>query len=229
MEFILILFSLYFITFLFAVLRETTFSMVFSLIVVFFIACILVFNLGFYFLGFMILIIYLGAIAVLFLFMVMLFDRAEYKIFTLEYTSNKKYINIFFCLMGSICLSFLIFYLLDFFDASIENISYTKEDLTNLKSALFLFNNYNLSAYDNVSLFIGSNYSYETFNLNSNFSDAELIGFDLYIKYFFLLIMSGLGLLVAMIGCIIITKSSFLDKFERRTQRIEKQLSRFKI
>lgn len=226
MELILFILSIYFVIFLFALLRETTFNMVFSLILVFLIACILLFNFQFYFLGFVVLIIYLGAIAVLFLFMVMLFDRSEYKIFSLQNgLKNKSYKMIIFCFLISFLLSFSFFFLLNFVEI-FELNPYTPEDLKHLKLAISLLTKEKIQS---LPLFLGVNTTYESFNIYSNFSDAELIGFDLYLKYFFLLLMSGLGLLIAMIGCIIITKSSFLDKFERKNQQIETQLSRFKI
>jgi len=212
----------YFSFFLFALLRETTFSMVFSLIIVFMLACILVFNFKFYFLGFMILIIYLGAIAVLFLFMVMLFDRAEYKIFSVTSKNNKSYLFLFISFLFSLLLTFLIFYIL-YQDVICTSGCY-------MEKVRFFLKDYN-SIYSYINLFFGHRISSlnENFNIFLECTDAQLIGIELFQKYFFLLFMSGLGLLVAMIGCILITKSSFLDKFQRRNQSIEKQLSRFKI
>jgi NADH:ubiquinone oxidoreductase subunit 6 (subunit J) len=268
---ILFLIAIYIFLFIFCVIQEKTFLMVFSLIMVFIVACFLVITLKFEFLGFLILIIYVGAIAVLFLFMVMLFDRAEYKIFNFKKIS--KFYKIFSFFLSMLLTFIVLFFLFEVLHSTIESENsgyssfYEKNNYFLFKSYLtFLNNNYlnrdieliffsdilkSLDFLQNLSTEVNSidisvinnfflqddSYIYiKKFlghdllnNKKSNFTDIELVGLNLYYNYFIILFIGGLGLLVAMIGCILITKSSILNKIPRKSQIIEEQLSRFKI
>lgn len=248
MDFLSIIIISYLLAFVFTLLRETTFSMVFSLIIVFIIACLFLFKINFVFLGFMILIIYIGAIAVLFLFMVMLFDRTEYKKQQkFEKSSKLKICGLAF--FGFSLITFLFFnvMVLDFYNFDFNTFTLKSNLFKNISEKIlhntggitmpvdliqkhadrvFPENGQNQQSVAGAGLgkFFG-HLDYVTFYC----SDVWVIGSVLYKKYFILLIMSGFGLLVAMMGCILITKSSFMDKFNRKNQKIEKQLSRFKI
>jgi NADH-quinone oxidoreductase subunit J len=209
------LFFIYVVLFFFAVAQETTFSMVFSLILVFLVACFLVISLGFEFLGYLILIVYIGAIAVLFLFMVMLFDRSEYKMFNLVTTRESK--MIIFILSLVLSMSFpVLFY--DF----VHSYPILENQLTP-ESIHFLFGGkggeeIRTGAFSHDSKF-------ETINI----TDIELIGLSLYSDFFIPFLLAGFGLLIAMIGCIILTRNSFLKTKVRKTQVIEDQLNRYKL
>jgi NADH:ubiquinone oxidoreductase subunit 6 (subunit J) len=219
----LILFISYLFLFIFAVIQETTFSMVFSLILVFLVACFLVISLGFEFLGYLILIVYVGAIAVLFLFMVMLFDRSEYKMFGLTSIKESKSLIIVMCLLFAMAISILFFdFIFDYplirelnANESVKFLSYTSDAKNNVLESNFLLERFFITHQNNVSVI--------------NISDIELLGLSLYTDFFIPLLLAGFGLLVAMIGCIILTRTSFLKKKFRKTQIIEDQLNRFKL
>jgi NADH-quinone oxidoreductase subunit J len=66
---------------LLSIVHQSIFFSIFFLIALFFCSSFLFILLGFEFIGFLYLIVYVGAVAVLFLFMVMLFDKSEYLFF----------------------------------------------------------------------------------------------------------------------------------------------------
>jgi len=223
-----ILFLLYLSLFIFAVIQETTFAMVFSLILVFLVACFLVISLGFEFLGYLILIVYVGAIAVLFLFMVMLFDRSEYKMFNITPLKENKFLIIILSILIAIFISNSFFEFI--YSFSVEPLL-----LDNTNNILTL-RRFNTSTFDinyktGIDL-IRSKFIETPHDINKGLihvSDIELVGLSLYSDFFIPLLLAGCGLLVAMIGCIILTRSSFLKKKFRKTQIIEDQLNRYKL
>lgn len=224
----LILFISYLFLFIFAVIQETTFAMVFSLILVFLVACFLVISLGFEFLGYLILIVYVGAIAVLFLFMVMLFDRSEYKMFGSNVLRENKFLIVFLCILLALSISISLFeFIFDY--RLLLNLDWDKTikfvPSSSCSSKTFI----NLDVTENSFLldrFLGAHCINST---SINISDIELVGLSIYTDFFIPLLLAGFGLLVAMIGCIILTRSSFLKKKFRKTQVIEDQLNRFKL
>jgi NADH:ubiquinone oxidoreductase subunit 6 (subunit J) len=180
----------------------------------------------------MILIIYIGAIAVLFLFMVMLFDRTEYKkIIKFEQSSN---LIIFLLALFAFVIGGFLFVnilVIDLFNFDFSTLEFTKKKLG--FDAVPVLKKYAFRVFPENGLLIseaglGKFFSHSKI-AQMDCPDVYLIGKFLYTKYFILLIIAGFGLLVAMMGCILITKSSFMDKFNRKNQKIEKQLSRFKI
>jgi NADH-quinone oxidoreductase subunit J len=215
-----ILFTLYLLLFFFAVVQETTFAMVFSLICVFLVACFLVIYLGFEFLGYLILIVYVGAIAVLFLFMVMLFDRAEYKIFNISGSRSNR----IFAVLVSFIIAFLIVSNLSYFiSADLNKPDFSSEQIRNLKSIFYCLDPVNMKYVDKL---FGAHVEVK---YPIHITDIQLIGFQLYTDFWISLIIAGFGLLVAMIGCIILTRLSPLVKKNHKNQQIENQLSRFKL
>lgn len=143
-------------------------------------------SLGVEFLGIIFMIVYVGAIAILFLFVVMMLN-----IKLIEFNENLlRYLP----LGGIIGFIFLIelFLILD-------------------KNYTFLVDNNN-------------SYFYTTWVNNFySFTNIELLGLVLYTKYFYLFLMAGLILLVAMIGAIVLT---LYFQLNIKRQNVFKQTSR---
>ena len=141
--------------------------------------------LGAEFFSFMLLIVYVGAIAVLFLFVVMM----------LNIKVNVSKFNKFSLLPIGLCIFFILFNqlstLITYFD-----LFYLKQDELILIS-----------------------WALE----NNNVTNIQAIGKVLYTNYSFLFLISGLILLVAMIGAIVLTMHQRIDV---KKQKIELQLAR---
>nr|YP_010199793.1 NADH dehydrogenase subunit 6 [Gracilaria ornata]UAD89751.1 NADH dehydrogenase subunit 6 [Gracilaria ornata] len=137
------------------------------------------------FLSFMLLIVYVGAIAVLFLFVVMMLNIKK---------MSKK--QDFFSIVP---IGLIIFFIL----------------FTQLSEIFNVFNVFHLK--QNNLIWIS--WIIE----NQNITNIQVIGNVLYTKYCFLFILSGLILLVAMIGAIVLTMHQRTDV---RKQKIEVQLNR---
>nr|AHZ58235.1 NADH dehydrogenase subunit 6 [Gracilaria vermiculophylla] len=137
------------------------------------------------FLSFMLLIVYVGAIAVLFLFVVMMLNVKKSSI-------NR---DLFSVLPIGISIFFVLF------------------------SQLFgVFNKLNISTLKQNKLIWVS-----WISESNNLMNIQVIGSVLYTKYCFLFILSGLILLVAMIGAIVLTMHQRTDV---KKQKIELQLNR---
>jgi len=208
---VIIFLILFFILFVLTVIQESTFIMIFSLISVFLLASAGLIYFSFEFLGYLLLIIYVGAVAVLFVFMVMLFDKSEYQIFQ-EARLAKE--NKFLIFVSSYFLSMILILIL----------------VLHLNFKFYYFLNY----LDDLD-FLYSNYIFNYLLPNSNtinlhiVSDVHAIGLVLYTDYFFPFILAGFGLLIAMVGAILITKNVYtriIDKSKRKLQSSEQQLSR---
>nr|YP_008994213.1 NADH dehydrogenase subunit 6 [Rhodymenia pseudopalmata]AGO19265.1 NADH dehydrogenase subunit 6 [Rhodymenia pseudopalmata] len=137
------------------------------------------------FLSFMLLIVYVGAIAVLFLFVVMM----------LNVKSIQLKLN-FFSLVSLGCLIFFILF--------IQVLGIIQE---------FNFFSLQQSYLTWTSWLLG----------NCALTNIEVVGGVLYTKYSFLFLLSGLILLVAMIGAIVLTMHQRTDV---KKQKIELQLTR---
>jgi len=158
---------------------------VISLIISFFLGGLLLMFLGAEFLAFVVLVVYIGALAVLFLFIVMLLDL---RLFSFYSFSNKKKYFFLFEKKYVILSSFLLFFM--FF------ISYVME----FKGILFLSSlngdlRYHLFYFDYISIF----YSY---------SNIYVFGSVLYTLFFVPFILTSILLLVSLIAAINITLSS---------------------
>jgi NADH-quinone oxidoreductase subunit J len=197
--------------FIFTVIQESTFIMIFSLISVFLLASGCLIYCSFEFLGYLLLIVYVGAVAVLFVFMVILFDKSEYQIFFEQKTIKENRILIFISVYFS---SIFIVLLLG---------------LNFILDYPFFFN------YIDEFNFLYSNFIYNYLFPDQNpidlstISDIHSIGLVLYTDYFFSFILSGLGLLIAMIGSILITRNYYTrvdDKSKRKIQKAENQIAR---
>jgi len=210
---VIIFLILFFILFVFTVIQESTFIMIFSLISVFLLASAGLIYFSFEFLGYLLLIIYVGAVAVLFVFMVMLFDKSEYQIFQ-EARLAKE--NKFLIFVSSYFLSMILILIL------VLHLNFKFYYFFNYLDDLdFLYSNY-------IFNYLLPNSNSNTINLHV-VSDVHAIGLVLYTDYFFPFILAGFGLLIAMIGAILITRNVYtriIDKSKRKLQSSEQQLSR---
>nr|UAD89501.1 NADH dehydrogenase subunit 6 [Gracilaria changii] len=185
----ILLFTVFSIFALFASLMVISLSnavhSVLFLILVFCNVASLLLLLGAEFLSFMLLIVYVGAIAVLFLFVVMMLN--------IKRTSVKQS----FFSLGPI--GFIIFLILFNQLSGIFDIL----DISSLKQNSLIWTSW--------------------ISESSNITNIQAIGNVLYTRYCFLFILSGLILLVAMIGAIVLTMHQRTDV---RKQKIELQLNR---
>nr|ART65145.1 Nad6 [Gracilaria changii] len=185
----ILLFTVFSILALFASLMVISLSnavhSVLFLILVFCNVASLLILLGAEFLSFMLLIVYVGAIAVLFLFVVMMLN--------IKRTSTKQS---FFSIVPIGIIIFLILFNQLSSVLDILNISHLKQ------------NNLVWTSWISES---------------NNITNIQAIGNVLYTQYCFLFILSGLILLVAMIGAIVLTMHQRTDV---KKQKIELQLNR---
>nr|YP_010199743.1 NADH dehydrogenase subunit 6 [Gracilaria isabellana]UAD89701.1 NADH dehydrogenase subunit 6 [Gracilaria isabellana] len=137
------------------------------------------------FLAFMLLIVYVGAIAVLFLFVVMMLNIKKMSVKQGFFSIVPIGLTIFFILFAQLSGVFHVF-----------SISHLKQDSLVWISWIME---------------------------NQNITNIQVVGKVLYTKYCFLFILSGLILLVAMIGAIVLTMHQRTDV---RKQKIEVQLNR---
>ncbi len=147
------------------------------LISVFFFASIIFILLGIDFFGFIFLIIYVGAIAVLFLFIVMMLNIQKIETDKLTYLTIGVFILIllFFEIFLSLCYNYLLIFETNDIFVSTININYI----------------YNL-------LLLKSDESFRFFTVES-------LGIMLYEYYPVQLMLAGLNLLIAMLGSIFLT------------------------
>jgi NADH-quinone oxidoreductase subunit J len=179
---------------LFVVVLPNPIYALICLILVFFSAAVFLLSINVNFLAMIYLIIYIGAIAILFLFVIMMFDLRE-----LQQQSSK--INDYSFLSISFSLCFLVLY--KFYglllDRMVTFIEYDK-----------YFNNYAKTKFESLRYF-----------LTYQHTDTLLFGTLLYDYYSYLFLVSGLILLTSMLGSIILalsTTEETLDK-ERQIQR----------
>lgn len=170
---------------------------------------------GIEFLSIMLIIIYVGAIAILFLFVVMMLD--------IHYTKqnlNEKlgYIPLT-TLIGSIFLIETFLLLSKFF---LPNNSFTKYFFTNVSGFTKEFD-YRESFSDfhiNSTSFTNYSVLLDKFDTITN---TETIGQVLYSYYIYFFLIAGIILIIALIGAVTLT---IQDKKIENKQRIYKQLSR---
>jgi NADH-quinone oxidoreductase subunit J len=135
--------SIVFIILLFAsIIHESIFFSIFFLIALFFCSSFIFILLGFEFIGFLYLIVYVGAVAVLFLFMVMLFDKSEYLFFSTQSHLNLED-KIVYQICGFLFASYYAFILFLFLNTSHIDMDFSYLDENNL---LFLNNATNLQS-----------------------------------------------------------------------------------
>ena len=163
--------------------KNTVYS-VFFLILVFVSVSILFIMIGAEFLGMIMLIVYVGAVAVLFLFVVMMLNVAEKRI----EAERKGFIN-------NISVGFIVG-LIIFLELLVVIGGWKYKDSFTPLSSL---------------------------NLNSNLSNTHALGNVLYTEYIHLFQISGMILLVAMIGAITLT---FSKRENIKRQSYLKQIQR---
>nr|YP_009511949.1 NADH dehydrogenase subunit 6 [Melanthalia intermedia]AXI97876.1 NADH dehydrogenase subunit 6 [Melanthalia intermedia] len=141
--------------------------------------------LGAEFLSFMLLIVYVGAIAVLFLFVVMMLNIKTDLIKSEDFSILPIGLIIFLILLAQLFNIFI--------DLNIINL---KQDIPT------------------YTIWVSESY---------NLTNIQTVGHVLYTEYSLLFILSGLILLIAMIGAIVLTMN---QKTDIKKQRIELQLIR---
>ena len=167
--------------------RNTVHSVFFLILDFISISCLFI-MIGAEFLGMIMLIVYVGAVAVLFLFVVMMLNVAEQKNTLFQSVSGGKHIPI--CLLISLIIFFEVIIV-------IGGWKY-KPDLLN-----------------SISL-----------NISSELTNTHALGYVLYTDYIHLFQLSGIILLVAMVGAIVLT---FRKRCGLKRQSYFKQISREKV
>ena len=166
--------------------RNTVHSVFFLILDFISVSCLFI-MIGAEFLGMIMLIVYVGAVAVLFLFVVMMLNVVEQKNTLFESASDGKHIPI------GLLISLIIF-----FEVIIVIGGWKyKPDLLN-----------------SISL-----------NISSELTNTHSLGYVLYTDYIHLFQLSGIILLVAMVGAIVLT---FRKRSGLKRQSYFKQISREK-
>ena len=164
--------------------RNTVHSVFFLILDFISVSCLFI-MIGAEFLGMIMLIVYVGAVAVLFLFVVMMLNVVEQKNTLFESSSDGKHIPI------GLLISLIIF-----FEVIIVIGGWKyKPDLLN-----------------SISL-----------NISSELTNTHSLGYVLYTDYIHLFQLSGIILLVAMVGAIVLT---FRKRSGLKKQSYFKQISR---
>ena len=167
--------------------RNTVHSVFFLILDFISVSCLFI-MIGAEFLGMIMLIVYVGAVAVLFLFVVMMLNVVEQKNTLFESSSDGKHIPI------GLLISLIIF-----FEVIIVIGGWKyKPDLLN-----------------SISL-----------NISSELTNTHALGYVLYTDYIHLFQLSGIILLVAMVGAIVLT---FRKRSGLKRQSYFKQISREKV
>ena len=169
-------------------ISKNTVHSVFFLILNFITVSCLFIMIGAEFLGMIMLIVYVGAVAVLFLFVVMMLNVAQEENTLFKSSSDGKHIPI------GLLISFIIFFEIIIV---IGGWKY-KPDLLN-----------------SISL-----------NISSELTNTHSLGYVLYTDYIHLFQLSGMILLVAMIGAIVLT---FKKRSGLKKQSYFRQISREKV
>lgn len=211
------------------------------LILVFFNSAGLLVLLGLDFMAFIFLIVYVGAIAVLFLFVIMMLSikLAEINEKRLRYLPINAILGLLFLIEISLILDTDLISLISFgsvFTMDPENSNLYAKSLENTSldfSLTSLFKqSYDLTV---ISLFenqIDALKFNEWSQLFSRSSNIESIGLSLYTYYFVFFLLASFILLVAMIGAIMLTMSKQVSikrqkVFQQNTRSFSETVSRF--
>jgi NADH:ubiquinone oxidoreductase subunit 6 (subunit J) len=207
---------LFLIFFILSIVHESIFFSIFFLITLFFISSFIFILIGFEFIGFLYLIVYVGAIAVLFLFMVMLFDKSEYLFFA---RVNNSPWNIMFKYFINF-LGFLVACTFSYSFFSLVNYPFCTESFLE-----FLVNSINTEI--KLESLVGSDVE----NIRSSLelgTNLQRIGILLYNYYVLAMFGAALILLVGMVGAIVLTQQFFFQR-SKKHQDISNQLVRSRI
>lgn len=172
------------------IVSKNPLNSIISLIIVFFNSVILLMVYEVEFLAMIFLIVYIGAIAVLFLFIVYMLNI---KILELQ-ELNSKYLQGIF--LGLILFAISLF-MNNFFLSTEHNINFFNIVLNNSNS----YNNFELNWFNYSIFFYGDNLFF--------------IAILLYSHYYLILMLLGLILLVAMLGSIVLTSSKTVNLKEQ--------------
>jgi len=186
---------------LFVVMSTSPVESMISLILMFCISGVILFIFNSEFLGLTFIIIYVGAIAVLFLFIIMMLNIK--KTFT---SSDNKLLSLFVLIVG--VSSCFIFFKSDFFtsyftifDESISNVVLYRENSIDGK---YLASEFNQLSYDSLN-------------------NITVLGQSLFNYYSLCFLLAGLVLLVALVGSVVLTVNFSTSK---KNQLAYRQLSR---
>lgn len=199
-----VILTLFILFFFFSVLHESIYISIFFLISLFLLSSFLFLMSGLEFVGFLYLIVYVGAVAVLFLFMVMLFDRTEYVIFDRQNVDKTVFIS---NILMIISFSFTVLLAFDFVFFNSGNFV--------LQDKIQGF--FNIFFENRVSLIL---------SLSDSYSSIEAIGILLYDYFFIALLGASLVLLLGMVGAIVLTQNVNLFGQFYKHQEIKEQLIR---
>jgi len=183
---------------IFIILANNPVFSIFFLIYTFFNVSCLLFLFGFEFLPISFIVIYVGAIGVLFLFVLMMLNiklaelqESSYAFFPISIILGLLFIIEISCLIG---------------------VNFNFIELINKSSLIFL------SDFTNINE--TSTYFLHTF---STFSNIKQLSYSLFSKYLYAFILSGFVLLLAMVSAILLTLQK---KFINKTQNVYTQLLR---
>src|SRR6202000_346309 len=158
---------------------------------------------GINFVGISYIIVYVGAIAVLFLFVIMMINI---KLTDILETGSQYTKNLPLAVAISSLFIYEIFTIMPFSFNNVSIISVLLETLTNFNGLLF---NSEISAINTVNTAYNPNIADTTF---TNFLQIEAIGQHLYTTGAFLLIITSVILLLAMVAPIFISKAGGSNK-----------------
>ena len=183
---------------LFVIFSQNPIFSVLFLILAFFNASGLLFIINIEFLPIAFIVIYVGAVAVLFLFVLMMLNIKLAEL--LETNSNFYPIAFLFLILFVIELFFLMLFEFESIELFQRNSLFFLSDFLNMQVTNLNFTNF--------------------FELRNNLTS---ISHALYVKFFFEFLISGLVLLLAMIGTIVLTLQK---RFINKTQNIYYQVLR---
>jgi NADH:ubiquinone oxidoreductase subunit 6 (subunit J) len=205
---------LFILFFFLSVIHESIFFSIFFLIALFLVSSFLFLLLGFEFIGFLYLIVYVGAIAVLFLFMVMLFDKSEYLFFSTDYEKSELKEERNLLLYSSFPLSFIFGFFLFVSFSNLDILCFYNYPFGDL----FFSAPFSRDSFIEDSLLINM-----PFNLGTN---LQRVGFLLYTYFSLSVLGAGVVLLVGMIGAIVLTQTFFFGGRFKKHQEIKDQIVR---
>lgn len=207
-----IILLLFVIFFFLSVLHESIYISIFFLISLFLLSSFLFLMSGLEFVGFLYLIVYVGAVAVLFLFMVMLFDRTEYIIFNRDLVDETTFFSRFL-------MVFVAAFLVEFgFDYAMNGQD--EPTWIHYMQTVRLPEYMRTRSIDPNLVFI------KKISFSDSFSNIEAVGVVLYDYFFIALLGASLVLLLGMLGAIILTQNVNIFGHSYRHQEIKDQLVR---
>nr|YP_009463067.1 NADH dehydrogenase subunit 6 [Pleurotus platypus]YP_009499555.1 NADH dehydrogenase subunit 6 [Pleurotus cornucopiae]AUW35310.1 NADH dehydrogenase subunit 6 [Pleurotus platypus]AXB71284.1 NADH dehydrogenase subunit 6 [Pleurotus cornucopiae] len=158
---------------------------------------------GVNFVGISYIVIYVGAIAVLFLFVIMMINI---KLTDILETGNQYTKNLPLALAIGSLFTYVIFTIIPFNLNNVPALSLISESLINLNSLIL---NSNFISKDLISIIVNAYYNLSLSDINiTDFTQIETLGYSLYTYGAIFLIILSVILLLAMLATIIISRSN---------------------